>query len=84
MVVKGYEVVGTKVQSERWGQVNHDRNNQSIARVRLALAVRPIDAGVDPLSIRLVSKGAWRIRRVRRYLKMSDGLTDSRASGTAA
>jgi hypothetical protein len=22
MVVKGYEVVGTKVQSERWGQVD--------------------------------------------------------------
>jgi hypothetical protein len=43
MVVKGHEVVGTKVQNERWGQVNRDPNNQSIARLRLALAVRPVD-----------------------------------------
>jgi hypothetical protein len=33
MVVKGYEVVGTKVQSERWGQVD---------RAICAWAVTPI------------------------------------------
>jgi hypothetical protein len=43
MKIKGYEVVGTKVQSERSGQLDCAVTPiiKSIAHLRLALAVRP-------------------------------------------
>jgi hypothetical protein len=61
MVVKGREVVGTKVQNERrWDQgtnagakgramkQDRDPNNQFIAHLRLVLAVRPGDDWYRP------------------------------------